>query len=78
MAIPQPDPVTLECVYDEEVFLSPPPEELQCVICLRVARDPHMIMEQQYVKYVLIIATKHTCIHKYIVYVVNYSKGIKK
>ena len=43
MAIPQPDPVTLEFVYDEEVFLSPPAKELQCVICFLVARDPYMI-----------------------------------
>ena len=40
---PQPAPVPPEGGYDDEIFLSPPPKDLHCIICFLTVRDPHLI-----------------------------------
>ena len=40
---PQPAPVPPEGGYDDEIFLSPLPRDLKCIICLLTVRDPYLI-----------------------------------
>ena len=38
---PQPAPVPPEDGYDDGIFLSPPPKDLQCPACELTLREPH-------------------------------------
>ena len=38
-----PAPTLPEGGYDDEIFLSPPPDDLQCIICHLTVREPHLI-----------------------------------
>ena len=38
---PPPEPVT--CGYDDDIFISTPPESLKCPVCLLILREPHQL-----------------------------------
>ena len=42
MAIAQPPPEPVTCGYDYNIFISTPPESLECPVCLLIVRKPHL------------------------------------
>ena len=43
MAIAQTPPEPVTCGYDYNMFISTPPESLQCPVCLLVLREPNQL-----------------------------------
>ena len=43
MAIAQPQPEPVTCGYDDDIFISTPPEYLKCSVCLLIVREPHLL-----------------------------------
>ena len=43
MAIAQPRPEPSTCGYDDDIFISTPPDSLRCPVCLFIVREPHQV-----------------------------------
>ena len=39
----QPPPEPVRCGYDDDIFISTPPESLKCPVCLLILREPHQL-----------------------------------